>query len=49
MDSLTPFDVHRMLLELVFKNGIRCNSVAADGSDFIINGSLPVSVALAPW
>lgn len=47
MDSLTAFGCSADAVELVFKNGIRCNSIAADGSDFIITGSLPVTVASA--
>ena len=44
MDSLTAVACLPAELRLVFKNAMQCTSVAADGSDFIINGSVPVSV-----
>jgi gliding motility-associated-like protein len=44
MDSLTPVQCAPDVISLVFRNQIRCSSVAADGSDFIVNGSVPVSV-----
>ncbi|MEO8711794.1 MAG: gliding motility-associated C-terminal domain-containing protein [Parafilimonas sp.] len=47
MDSLTPVQCAPDIIRLVFKNPMRCNSVAANGSDFIINGTLPVSVVSA--
>jgi gliding motility-associated-like protein len=47
MDSLSAIACAPDTLQLVFKNGIRCSSVAADGSDFIVQGSAPVSVARA--
>lgn len=45
MDSLTKFGCAPNTLQLVFKKLMRCNSIAADGSDFTINGSFPVSIA----
>ncbi len=47
MDSITPVQCAPDILQLVFRNGMRCNSVAADGSDFIVNGNTPVSVTNA--
>src|ERR1019366_1960051 len=47
MDSLTKVGCAPQSLQLVFKKKIKCNSIAADGSDFIVAGSLPVSVISA--
>jgi gliding motility-associated-like protein len=47
MDSLTKVGCAPKSLQLVFKKKIRCNSIAADGSDFIVTGSFPVSVTTA--
>ncbi len=47
MDSLTPLACAPDTLQLVFKNGMKCNSVAADGTDFIVTGNAPVSVVKA--
>lgn len=44
MDSLAPVSCAPNLLKLVFKKSMLCSSIAADGSDFIINGSYPVTV-----
>lgn len=45
MDSLTKPGCSPQTLELVFRKPIKCNSIAADGSDFsIINGPYPVTV-----
>ena len=44
MDSLAPLQCAPDELKLVFKNNMRCNSVASNGSDFIINGTTPVSI-----
>ena len=43
MDSITPVSCKPDVLQLVFRNMIRCNSIAANGSDFLING-LPVGI-----
>lgn len=43
MDSVKPVGCAPTQLDLVFNNAIRCNSIAANGSDFVING-LPVQV-----
>jgi len=45
MDSLTKTGCAPSLLELVFKDPIRCNSIAADGSDFIVSGTSAVFVS----
>jgi gliding motility-associated-like protein len=44
MDSLSSVACAAEVLELVFRDPLRCNSIAADGSDFLVTGSLPVSV-----
>jgi len=43
MDSIKPVVCEPNELQLVFKNNMRCSSIAADGSDFVING-LPVGI-----
>jgi gliding motility-associated-like protein len=43
MDSIKPVACEPNELQLVFRNNIRCSSIAADGSDFVING-LPVGI-----
>jgi gliding motility-associated-like protein len=50
----TPFDSIKPVtkcqpdsLELVFKKPMRCNSIASNGSDFLISGPQPVSIAAA--
>jgi gliding motility-associated-like protein len=47
MDSLTPPVCAPQTLKLVFKKPMKCNSVAADGSDFVVTGSYPVTVTSA--
>ncbi|MGN6491301.1 MAG: gliding motility-associated C-terminal domain-containing protein [Agriterribacter sp.] len=47
MDSLAPVKCTPDILELVFDKPIRCNSIAGDGSDFLVAGSIPVSVISA--
>ena len=48
LDSITtPLPCMPQRLQLVFKRPIRCNSVAPDGSDFIISGPSPVSISNA--
>ena len=47
MDSLTKIGCAPESLELVFKDPMFCNSIAADGSDFVITGTYPVSIASA--
>ena len=44
IDSLTSVGCSPSTLQLVFKKNIECNSVAPDGSDFVVTGSSPVTV-----
>jgi gliding motility-associated-like protein len=44
MDSITKPGCAPDELTLVFKKGIQCSSIAADGSDFIVTGPTPVTV-----
>jgi len=46
-DSLTPVACAPDTLQLVFKRNVRCNSIAADGSDFVITGPHPVTIQKA--
>lgn len=46
MDSIKPVGCAPDELQLVFRNNMRCSSIAADGSDFVING-LPVGIKSA--
>ena len=45
MDSLSPVGCAPNVLRLVFKRDIQCSSVAADGSDFFVTGTAPVTIA----
>ncbi|MBS1603865.1 MAG: gliding motility-associated C-terminal domain-containing protein [Bacteroidetes bacterium] len=45
MDSMVPIGCAPDQLQLIFKNGILCSSVAADGSDFSVTGPVPVTVS----
>jgi len=47
LDSISPLKCAPSQIELVFQKKIRCNSIAADGSDFIITGPAPVVVTSA--
>jgi len=47
MDSLKAVACAPQTLRLVFKKPIRCVSIAADGSDFIVTGTSSVTVASA--
>ena len=47
MDSLTLLACAPDTLQLVFRNGMKCSSIAADGTDFIVSGNTPVSVVKA--
>lgn len=44
MDSIAPVACAPQVLHLVFRTTMRCNSVAADGSDFSITGNYPVTI-----
>lgn len=45
MDSLTKIGCAPATLELVFRKPIQCSSIAADGSDFIVSGTVPVIIS----
>lgn len=45
MDSLTRIGCAPDLLELVFKKPMLCNSIAANGSDFVVTGPSVVTVS----
>ncbi len=47
MDSLTQIKCSPQVLQLVFSKSIRCNSIATDGSDFVVTGTSPVRVVSA--
>jgi len=47
MDSLSPVKCAPNVLQLVFRDNIRCNSIAADGSDFIVTGSPAITISSA--
>ena len=47
MDSLAPVKCAPQTLQLVFKKNILCNTIAADGSNFIVTGPSPVTVTSA--
>ena len=47
MDSLSPVQCAPKELRLVFRKPVLCSSVAANGSDFTVTGSYPVSVVSA--
>jgi gliding motility-associated-like protein len=44
LDSIKPVGCAPDKLELVFKKPMDCNSIAANGSDFSITGSTPVTI-----
>jgi gliding motility-associated-like protein len=47
MDSLVPVTCAPDKLTLIFKKPINCASIAANGSDFRVNGTYPVQVTAA--
>lgn len=47
MDSIAPLTCAPKELHLIFKKYILCSSIAANGSDFSINGSYPIGVTAA--
>jgi gliding motility-associated-like protein len=47
MDSLVPVECAPQTLQLVFKKRISCNSIAPDGSDFVVTGPTSVNVVSA--
>ncbi len=44
MDSMAPVKCAPNKVTLVFSKPMLCSSIAADGSDFVINGAYPVSI-----
>lgn len=44
MDSLVPPSCSPSELKLIFQRGLRCSTIAPNGSDFTITGSYPVSI-----
>ncbi|MFT3948649.1 MAG: gliding motility-associated C-terminal domain-containing protein [Agriterribacter sp.] len=47
MDSIATVACAPNVLQLIFKKNMRCNAIAANGSDFIITGTSPVSIVSA--
>lgn len=47
MDSIAPLKCESQSLRLIFRKPMLCSTVAADGSDFSISGTYPVSIASA--
>ena len=47
LDSISPVGCAPTLLHLVFSRPILCNTIAADGSDFVVNGPSTVVVQSA--
>jgi gliding motility-associated-like protein len=47
LDSIAPVTCAPSKLQLVFEKNINCNSIAPDGSDFVISGPAPVTVTAA--
>lgn len=47
LDSISPVTCAPKTIDLVFQKNIRCNSIAANGSDFIVTGPFPVTVTSA--
>jgi gliding motility-associated-like protein len=47
MDSITSVACAPVSLQLVFKKNIQCNSIAVDGSDFIVTGPTTITVTTA--
>lgn len=45
MDSITPLTCAPQTLQLVFRKNMKCSSIAPDGSDFLITGPYPVTIA----
>jgi gliding motility-associated-like protein len=45
MDSISAVGCAPSVLELVFQKPIRCSSISADGSDFVVNGNPGIAVS----
>ena len=44
MDSIVPLACAPDVVQLVFRNPIQCSTIDANGSDFVVTGSLPANV-----
>jgi gliding motility-associated-like protein len=47
LDSIVPLTCAPRVLRLVFSKPMLCSSIAGNGSDFLVNGTYPVSVSSA--
>lgn len=47
MDSIAPLQCQPQTLRLIFRKPMICSTIAADGSDFSISGTYPVTIASA--
>jgi FOG: PKD repeat len=47
LDSINPLQCAPKIIQLVFSSPVQCASLAADGSDFNINGNAPVEIIKA--
>jgi gliding motility-associated-like protein len=47
MDSISAVGCAPSVLELVFQKPMRCSSISADGSDFVVNGNPGIAVSAA--
>jgi gliding motility-associated-like protein len=47
LDSITPSNCNPSFIDVVFKRGMLCSSIATNGSDFTITGPSTVSIANA--
>lgn len=47
LDSIAPLQCEPQALHLIFSKAIQCSTIAADGSDFTITGTYPVTIANA--
>jgi gliding motility-associated-like protein len=47
MDSMVPASCKMQQMKLIFSKPMLCNTIAADGSDFVVNGTYPVAVTSA--
>lgn len=46
-DSIAPLTCAPRTIQLVFSKPVLCSSIAADGTDFLINGTYPVGISTA--
>jgi gliding motility-associated-like protein len=47
MDSIVPVTCIKDAVQLIFSTPMKCSSIAADGSDFLITGPVPVAIKSA--